>query len=62
MPAMAEHPPVFIVGTGRCGSTLMSKLIHRHKDILSLSEVFTTFTTKAFVSRQLDGVAFWKML
>ncbi|MEL6103504.1 MAG: sulfotransferase [Pseudomonadota bacterium] len=59
---MAEHPPVFIVGTGRCGSTLMSKLIHRHKDILSLSEVFTTFTTKAFVSRQLDGVAFWKML
>ncbi|MEM0984654.1 MAG: sulfotransferase [Pseudomonadota bacterium] len=59
---MVSFAPVFIVGTGRCGSTLMSNLVSLHPDILSLSEVFTTFTTRAFVSRQLDGPAFWNML
>ena len=40
----------------------MSNLLRRHPDILSLSEVFTSFTTRAFPARQLDGDAFWEML
>lgn len=36
--------PTFIVGTGRCGSTMLSDVIRRHPDILSLSEFFTLVT------------------
>jgi putative sulfotransferase len=36
--------PVFVVGTGRCGSTLLSRFLRRHPDILSLSE-FWVFAT-----------------
>lgn len=30
----------FIVSTGRCGSTMLSRILHRHPDVLSLSEFF----------------------
>jgi hypothetical protein len=33
--------PVFIVGTGRCGSTLLSDMLRRHPGVLSLSEFFS---------------------
>jgi hypothetical protein len=36
--------PVFIVGTGRCGSTLLSSMLREHAAVLSLSEFFS-FTT-----------------
>ena len=57
---MTDISPVFIVGTGRCGSTLMSNLINLHPDILSLSEVFVSFATTGFVHRQMDGPRFWR--
>ncbi|MEO1028495.1 MAG: sulfotransferase [Pseudomonadota bacterium] len=56
------HTPVFIVGTGRCGSTLMSNLINLHPDILSLSEVFVSFPHNSLYPRKLDGERFWNML
>lgn len=56
------HSPVFIVGTGRCGSTLMSNLINLHPDILSLSEVFVSFPHDSLYHRKLDGERFWRML
>lgn len=59
---MTKSPPVFIVGTGRCGSTLMSNLINMHPDILSLSEVFVSFANEGFVKKTLDGERFWQML
>jgi hypothetical protein len=31
----------FIVGTGRCGSTLLSRMLSEHADVLSLFEFFT---------------------
>jgi putative sulfotransferase len=46
----AQHPgvsmtaPTFIVGTGRCGSTMLSDVLARHPDILSVSEFFTLVT------------------
>ena len=57
-----DYGPNFIVGTGRCGSTLLSRMLVRHPDILSLSEVFTSFTTQALFERNLDGKAFSRML
>jgi hypothetical protein len=37
-------PPVFVVGTGRCGSTLVSNILRAHPGVLSLSEFFTFIT------------------
>lgn len=59
---MTKSPPVFIVGTGRCGSTLMSNLINIHPDILSLSEVFVSFANEGFVKKSLDGEGMWQLL
>lgn len=36
--------PVFIVGTGRCGSTMLSNMIRDHADILSVSEFLVSVT------------------
>jgi hypothetical protein len=36
-----SYSPVFVVGTGRCGSTLLSSIINTHPDILSISECFS---------------------
>lgn len=59
---MTKSPPVFIVGTGRCGSTLMSNLVNLHPQILSLSEVFVSFATEGLVHRKMDGPRFWKLV
>lgn len=59
---MANFSPIFIVGTGRCGSTLMTEIIAKHPKILSLSEVFTSFTTKALYEQEMDSAAFIDML
>lgn len=37
-------PPTFIVGTGRCGSTMLSDVLRLHPDLLSVSEFFTLVT------------------
>ena len=31
----------FVVGTGRCGSTLLSLMLAQHRDVVSLHEFFT---------------------
>ena len=37
----------FVVGTGRCGSTLLSRLLRGHPDVLSMSEFFSTLRIAA---------------
>lgn len=60
--------PIFIVGTGRCGSTMLSTLINQHPDILSLSEFFAFLTDlggripKIFTPKTMDGEEFWEMI
>jgi len=56
------EPPVFIVGTGRCGSTMMSSVVRLHPRLLSLSEFFTSLAGRAFTLREPDGERFWKLL
>jgi len=34
-------PARFVVGTGRCGSTLLSSMLAQHRDVVSLHEFFT---------------------
>lgn len=61
-----RYPLTFILGTGRCGSTMMSRLLTRHENVLSLSEFFTSLGQPigppAGAAGPLDGPAFWRLL
>ena len=62
----------FVVGTGRCGSTLLSRLLREHPDVLSMSEFFSTLRIAApemyragragFPVRDMDGAQLWRLL
>lgn len=54
--------PVFIVSTGRCGSTLLSDMVRRHPDLLSVSEFFTSLTSQAFRGGGLTGEKLFRRL
>jgi Sulfotransferase family len=56
------EPPVFIVSTGRCGSTMMSDVVRLHPRLLSLSEFFVSLSHRSFASRSVNGEQFWDIL
>ncbi|MFY1668851.1 sulfotransferase [Plantactinospora sp. WMMB334] len=62
------EPAVFVLGTGRCGSTMVSELLGRHPAILSLSEFFVLFSdmsknlARLFPGRVVDAAYFWSLL
>lgn len=54
-------PPVLIVSTGRCGSTMISELLNRHPAILSLSEFLVLLGQEAFAHRRPTGPEMWRV-
>lgn len=56
----------FVVGTGRCGSTALSEILHQHPEVLSLSELFSmlkgSLRRKEIPSHDMDGPELWRML
>lgn len=55
-------PPIFVLTTGRCGSTTLSNILNAHPRILSLSE-FVSFTgIGPFRYRNPSGRTIWKVL
>lgn len=61
----------FVVGSGRCGSTMLSEILHRHPEILSLSEFVNVLRwsqkteppyPNEIPSGELDGKELWAML
>ena len=47
-----------ILGSARCGSTLVSRILRLHPEILSLSELFATAGPHAFRPRRVSGARF----
>jgi sulfotransferase family protein len=61
--------PAFIVGTGRCGSTMLSSMLREHPHVLSLSEFFSSISDfspprlhEIFSSDVMDGRRFWEIV
>ncbi len=53
-------PPVFVVSTGRCGSTMVSDMLNRHPGVLSMSEFFSFIGLDLFGRRQTSGDWMWR--
>ena len=53
--------PVLVLSTGRCGSTMVSEVLHTHPDVLSLSELFISLGMKSLIRKRLDGKALWRI-
>lgn len=51
-----------ILGSARCGSTLVSQILRLHPEVLSVSELFATMGPHAFRPQQPDGARFWAHL
>ena len=56
---MAPLPPVFILSTGRCGSTMVSNILNRHPRVLSLSEFISYIGIRSFSRRRPTGDWMW---
>lgn len=54
-------PPVFVLSTGRCGSTMVSDILNRHPDVLSISEFFSFLGLAIFARRQTTGNWMWRL-
>ncbi|WP_409472314.1 sulfotransferase [Streptomyces sp. HC307] len=68
MPIPTSPGQVFVTGTGRCGSTLVSELLREHPQVLSLSELFNhltdmyRITARVFPEGPLTAAEFWDVL
>ncbi|GLQ46542.1 hypothetical protein GCM10007862_15930 [Dyella lipolytica] len=57
-----SQTPLFIVSTGRSGSTMLSELLSLHPDVLSLSELFNALHPLSFRKDPVDGPNLWSVL
>ncbi|MFH8973388.1 sulfotransferase [Streptomyces sp. NPDC017890] len=57
------RPLTFVVGTGRTGSTALSRILNLHPDVLSLNELFVSLNGPAGLTGEpVDGERFWRIL
>ena len=55
-------PPVLVLSTGRCGSTMVSQMLNLHPRVLSMSEFFSYVGTGALLRRRATGEHMWGWL
>ena len=53
--------PVFVLSTGRCGSTMVSNILNTHPRVLSVSEFFSVTGLAAFRRRRRTGDWMWQL-
>ncbi|AXK32566.1 sulfotransferase [Streptomyces armeniacus] len=56
------RPLTFVVGTGRSGSTALSRILNLHPDVLSLNEMFASLGESALPGEPVSGEEFWQVL
>lgn len=54
--------PVFIVNTGRCGSTMLARMMHHNPDWLVASEFISYLSARGLAYSNLTGEAYWQIL
>lgn len=54
--------PVFIVNTGRCGSTMLAQMMHQNPNWLIASEYLSYLSSRALAYSNLTGEAYWHLL
>ncbi|WOE75069.1 sulfotransferase [Alterisphingorhabdus coralli] len=52
----------FVLGPGRCGSTMLSNILNLHPDILSLFEFFSTQGVRSLLPGKISGKRYWQQL
>ncbi|MFI5549886.1 sulfotransferase family protein [Streptomyces sp. NPDC051738] len=52
----------FVIGTGRSGSTALSRILNAHPDVLSLNEFMASVGDAAFPEGTVTGEEFWQLL
>ncbi len=58
-----ERPLTFVVGTGRNGSTALSKVVNMHPDVLSVNELYSSLPAPELLTEApLSGREFWEHL
>ena len=62
LPKQATGLDAIIVGTGRCGSTMLSNMFRTHPDVLSLSEFFVMVNSPREAAGVIEASDFWHML
>ncbi len=55
-------PPVFVVSTGRCGSTMISDMVRKHPAMLSVSEFLATMGATVLRGRRVGGEDLFRKL
>jgi hypothetical protein len=64
--SQGQQSLTFVVSTGSCGSTMLSRLLCQHPEVLSLSEFFTVLRAAirrgAIPAEDMDGQRLWQML
>jgi hypothetical protein len=57
-------PLTIVIGTGRCGSTMLSRMLQMHPQVLSLSEFWNVFLGPEvhFPVHEMNGEEFWQQI